>query len=606
MIEPRLYRSAFIPALLALVLVMFSFERQPSALPQGLAADVLFDGDAANATLRGIVERHPDRRPGTPGDAAVARQVAEVLSGEGFETRLDSFDSGGRALVNVLGRRPGAARGQIVVMAARDASTVPDATTSAADTAALLELARVLSNRASTKTLVLASVDGSALGEAGARRLAQTIGDREPVDGVLVISNLGASQARGPLLVEWSRDASRGSIGLRRTAAGALRQELGVLPGQEGAIGQLIRLAAPVGVGGQGVLLEQGFEAIRLSGSGELPPAPADRGLANVEVERLGDLGRAALRTLATLDSAQAAEPGPPSYLVLARQVLPGWSISVLALALILPALVASVDAFARARRRRERVRRWWGWVLAGSLPFVAALAAAWLLGMTGAVPGGVEASPGSEPPGPAAAALLVLSLLCAVLVWLLGRSRSVGGRPTLSEVSSPGAACATALVLSLLTLLTWVANPFAALLLVPTVHLWMLAVLWRGPRQGRTSGTGPTLAVRTALVLGGLVGPAGVIAFYMQRLSLGPIDGIWYGYQLLASGRVGLAAALIGCVFLGVLWSVVAILVAGGRQRSDDQVEVESEAQSPGRVRGPGSHAGPGSLGGTESALRR
>ena len=47
MFEPRVYRAAFVPALLALVLTMFSLQSRPSPLPQGLAADVLFDGQVA-------------------------------------------------------------------------------------------------------------------------------------------------------------------------------------------------------------------------------------------------------------------------------------------------------------------------------------------------------------------------------------------------------------------------------------------------------------------------------------------------------------------------------------------------------------------------------
>jgi hypothetical protein len=62
-IEPRIYRAAFIPAVLAVVLVMFSLENRPKPLPQGLAADVLFDGDVAFREMRQIVARHPDRRP---------------------------------------------------------------------------------------------------------------------------------------------------------------------------------------------------------------------------------------------------------------------------------------------------------------------------------------------------------------------------------------------------------------------------------------------------------------------------------------------------------------------------------------------------------------
>src|SRR3712207_1142368 len=72
LIEPRIYRAAFVPAVLAVVLVMFSFEGQPRPLPQGLAADVLFDGRQAAGAARQIVAQARDRRAGTAGDLAVA------------------------------------------------------------------------------------------------------------------------------------------------------------------------------------------------------------------------------------------------------------------------------------------------------------------------------------------------------------------------------------------------------------------------------------------------------------------------------------------------------------------------------------------------------
>ena len=70
MIEPRVYRAAFVPALLALVLTMFSLQSRPRPLPQGLAADVLFDGRVAAAETARIVAAEPDRRAGSRGTRA--------------------------------------------------------------------------------------------------------------------------------------------------------------------------------------------------------------------------------------------------------------------------------------------------------------------------------------------------------------------------------------------------------------------------------------------------------------------------------------------------------------------------------------------------------
>src|SRR5918992_954809 len=71
-IEPRIYRAAFVPALLAAIVAMFALESQPRPLPQAAPADVLFEATSAANTTRGIVERTPDRTVGTPGDEAAA------------------------------------------------------------------------------------------------------------------------------------------------------------------------------------------------------------------------------------------------------------------------------------------------------------------------------------------------------------------------------------------------------------------------------------------------------------------------------------------------------------------------------------------------------
>src|SRR3954469_19699222 len=219
MIEPRLYRVAFLPALLAVVVAAFSLETRPRPVPQGLPADVLFEGTLASSTVTEIVHGSPDRRVGRPGDARTARLVASTFHRFGFVTAVERFRDDGKRLVNVVGRRPGLSQRQIVLLASRDAPSVPDATGSASDTAALMEVARVLSGRATHKTVVLASVDGALRGDAGARRFAAQAANPGLTDGIVVLSNMGAAHSHGPLLVDWSNDDRRGSVGLRRTAA---------------------------------------------------------------------------------------------------------------------------------------------------------------------------------------------------------------------------------------------------------------------------------------------------------------------------------------------------------------------------------------------------
>ena len=593
MIEPRIYRAAFIPAVLAVVLVMFSLENRPRPVPQGLAADVLFDGRIALRELRAIVATWPDRRPGTATSAELAGNLTErfrALEPEGFQTVVDSWEENGEPLVNVIARRPGETREQIVVMAARDSHSVPDATGSAADTAALLELARVIKGRPSSKTLVLASVDGSTLGDAGARRFAETAEDRDRIESVIVISNLGASASHGPRVIAWSTDDRRGSVGLQRTATASVREELGVTPSEEGALGQFVRLAHPLGLGAQGPLLARDIEAIRISGSGELPPPEDRRGLEDVSADTLGQLGRATLRLLSALDGATAPpEHGPRSYVAVSRKLLPGWVLAAFAAALLLPALVASVDALARARRRREAAPGWWQSFALRALPLAAAFAMAELLVLVGQAPdaGAAATAPSVHPLDGEAAAALGATAATAALVWLLLRPRL---RRRADRADSGGAGATTALALSAAVALVWVLNPFAALVLVPAVHLWMLAMLSGARLRGRTAAV---------LVLAGLAPLVVAAVVYLDRLALDPLEGLWYLWVLVTGHAINPLTTLLACAVGGI--AATALTLIASRVGEPPLPEPERPP-----LRGPGGHAGPGSLGGTPSTLTR
>ena len=246
MIEPRIYRAAFLPALVAVVVAMFSLQSRPEAVPQALAADILFDGRVALADAQRLVAAHPDRRPGRPGDSAEAFEVAARLRGQHFAVSVDRFGDDGHRLVNVVARRTGESPRQLVVVAPRDAEHVPDLAGSASDTAALLEIARTLEGRATQKTLVLASVDGSTLGALGARRLAAQVRSGGPVEAVIVLSDLGVPHAGGSLIVPWGEGTARGGLQLQRTLAESVRQEVerggaGRGPGSAGQFARLVR-----------------------------------------------------------------------------------------------------------------------------------------------------------------------------------------------------------------------------------------------------------------------------------------------------------------------------------------------------------------------------
>jgi hypothetical protein len=586
LIEPRIYRAAFIPALFALVIAMFSLESRPPSVQQALAADVLFDGRVALASTNRIADAAPDRRAGSAGDQDTAGRVAQNMRAQHFAVTVDRFQSDDKDLVNVVGRRIGESPRQLVVVAARDADRVPDRAGSAADTASLLEIARTLEGRATQKTLVLASVDGSTLGAAGARRLVAQLRGGGPVEAVVVISDTGVAHSRGSLLVPWSETTLRTGLRLQRTVAESLRLELehGGAGRTPSTLGQFARLAFPVGIGDQAPLIDGSLDALRLSGSGELPP----KGQPAPNADRLGSIGRATLRTIFAYDADGRVGEQPSSFLVFGQSLLPRWSIALLVAALLLPVLAASIDSFARVRRRHEPVTPWLRWLAAGMVPFVVALVLAEFLTLVGQAPDTppVPLSPAFNSFDGSAAVTLGLCTLFFVASWIFLRPRLAGSLPS---PATPGAAAALALALSAVSIAVWLVNPYAALALLPAAHLWLLVTALPEP---------PSRPLGIALVLLGLLIPVLVALAGLGRFHLGPLAGVWYGFLLITGHQVGLYTVLAAVVLLACFAAALQITLARRREPP-----VAPDAAS---VRGPGGYAGPGSLGGTESALWR
>jgi hypothetical protein len=336
------------------------------------------------------------------------------------------------------------------------------------------------------------------------------------------------------------------------------------------------------------VLLEEGYDAVRVAGDGEV--GEPGRSTA-IDQDRLGGLGRATLRTVTAIDQGRKPAHGPRTYVTVSGQVMPGWVLSVLGIALLLPALVASIDAFARSRRRTFLVSPWLTWLGAGALAFVIGLGLVRALALAGATP--------APPPAPVAPDLYRLDaaggavlggvIAATALAWFGLRYLVRRSDGALADLAHPAAAVTVALALSFTTLALWFVNPYSVLILVPGVHLWILATLTDPPPRRRT---------RLLMAGAGLLLPALLALYDLIVLGIDPLSGLWYMLLLVAGGHVSLVSAFLGCVMAAAIGSAFAIARA-------THPEVEAPPAGP-SVRGPGSYAGPGSLGGTPSALRR
>jgi hypothetical protein len=585
-LDLRLYRAAFVPLLLAVIVAAFSLHGRAPAIETTLSADA-FD---AGVVARQITtwEHEPaltDRRPGGPGDDALATRVATAFHANAFSVSDRTFTGqtteGKRTLRTVVGERTGTSNRRLVVVAFRDAGRGEGAL---ADTATLIELAHVLGGRTLDRTIDLVSTSGRE-GAAGAIDVANHLGG--PVDAVLVLSDVAASATRRPWVVPFGASSQFAPVDLRRTVEAALRSEAGADPGAPGFFTQFARLAFPLTMGAQGPLVSRGVPAVQLGPAGERPDA------GGYSPSRLLHFGRAILRALTALDGAGPVR-APSAYLVLKGQIVPPWTIRLLVAALLLPLLVAAVDGFARVNRRRQRPALWLRWAAAGAVPFVLAVLFLRLLKVTGllsAVPPGPVSS-GTISIGGGGTAALIGTVLVIAIGWIglrpvLVRASGVTGSP-----GSSGAAGAVVVLLTALGVVVWALNPFAAALLVPALHLVLLAV----SPEIRWSR-----AAKLGLVLLGLV-PAGIVALlYALQFDLGPLGLAWMGALQVAGGQVGIAWALLWAVVLGLLASAITVVA-----RAQPVVPRAGLVGSNPSITGPGSYAGPGSLGGTESAIRR
>jgi hypothetical protein len=594
LVDLRIYRAAFVATLLAVLVVMFSISERPAPLSAPIAPDA-FKGEVAYGDTARLLKLYPERRPGSAGDDALGTFVEERFRGLGFETSRDGFDGRFKGndvrLSNVVGVLNAPSDRQVVVMAPRDAAGRPGAS-SASSTAALLQLAQALDGSSRKKTFVFVSVDGSAAGGAGARRFAESYGDRDKVDALLVVDEIGAASARRPFVVPWSTNSRRGSLQVARTADAALARESDTSSRQDSWPAQFLRQAWPLTLRDQGPLVAHGLDAVTITARGEVPRGDGPDTIDATSSDRLALFGRAAFGAALAYDGTRTIEASPRRYLVAGGKLIPDWAIALLAVSLVLPAVVAAFDAFARARRRRLPVGDWIRWTLAAALPFAIAVAVARLFEAIGWLPESVAAalSPAAAPSAGEAILPLLGILVCFAVGWVFVRPAFGGDLQADSStlgLSAPAAAVALSLVLSIEVLLVCVVDPFTALMLVPAAHLCLLAALPSRPRRSFLAG---------GILAGALLLPVLALGYYGVRLDLGA-DPIAYALLLVGSATASVWTAVLGSLLAGTLLSAAIVCLA--------RAPVE-EFDDPVTVRGPVTYAGPGSLGGTESALRR
>jgi MFS family permease len=561
-ISGRIYRAAWLVVTVPLLVAAFSVS-QPVALQQPRLPPS-FDRTTAVQFATELARNYPDRRPGTTGAAEATNWVAARFRDYDFTVQRQEFSAdvpglGTEHFVNLIATAPATVaanvpRSQqaIVIVAHRDnLGGSPGADYNASGTGALLELARDTGSASLSHMLVLVSTDGDVFGSLGSAEFARDsgLGDR-----LAAIIDLDAIGGHGIPRLHFTGDTPRTPAStLVATAEASVEAQSQTTPKRPNALSQLIDLAFPFSLYGQAPFIGRGTPAVTLSTSGARTPDAEGDTLVALDQERMDQLGRSAQALLGALDQAADVASGTESYVWTGTRLIRGWTIQFVLLGCLLPFLAATVDLFARCRRRHIALRP--------ALRSLASRLGLWLwvgvllafFSFTGIFPNGE-----SRPISPESAAATnwpvfgvgVFAGLVAV-GWLVTRPRLVPTGPV-ERTDELGGHLAAMLVLGVVALVVAAQNPFALVFVLPSLHAW----LWlpHASERGRAAALG-VYAV-------GFAGPLLLLGSFAFRYELG-FDAIWYLTALTSVGFVpvalvlaflawGAAAAQVGAVTAG------------------------------------------------------
>jgi len=241
---------------------------------------------------------------------------------------------------------------------------------------------------------------------------------------------------------------------------------------------------------------------------------------------------------------------GTSSYVYLGARVIRGWAIELVLIAALLPFVIATIDLFARCRRRRLPIApalrsyrsRLAFWIWVGVVFELFALLGVW--------PGGA-----ALPLAPHSAAarhwplfgLVGLAALAAV-GWVIARSRLVPRRPVGIDDELAGYTAAL-LALGVVGLMVVATNPFALILVLPSLHAW----LWLPQVQSRPAW------LRASVLALGFLGPVVLVISFATRYGLG-LDAPWYLAELVAVRYVTIPTFAIGLAWLAAAAQLAAL----------------------------------------------
>jgi hypothetical protein len=554
-VNGRLYRGTWLFVGLPLLVLAFSVARPAPLQPPNLPP--AFDESAARALAADLVAQAPSRVSGTPGAASAARWFRLQLDPYGFTVRREAFTadvpSRGRVhFLNLLASRAGLSQKTIVVMAHRyDTGVGPGANDNASGTAVLLELARAYAptgNAARVRlpyTLLFLSTDGAVDGGIGAAWFAAHAPEAPSVIAVLNLDTVAGSSV--PRLEIGGDTARSPTPGLAETVRAQLAAETGREPQRASALRQLVDLGFPYSRYEQAPFVSRGVPAVTITTGGDRPRSGQGDVAAALRLARIREVGRATQNALDALQQGIALSPGPASYVYLGSRIVRGWAVELVLIGALLPFLAATVDLFARCRRRRIRVApalrsyrsRLGFWVWCGVV-FA-------FFGLVGIWPDGVARPPSLDAVRWPMGGLIGLAVLAGI-GWIVSRDRLLPRRAVRHEEELAGHTAAL-LALGVVALLVVATNPFALIFVLPSLHLW----LWLPQVRGSS------MWLRVLVLLAGFAGPLLLVASFAGRYGLG-WDAPWYIAWLFALGYAPLPGFAIALGWAAAAGQLVAL----------------------------------------------
>jgi hypothetical protein len=523
------------------VIALFTLGRPDT--PKLSDEPVSFDGVHAATDLRTIAEDYPQRVAGSDPDNRCGLWVLQQFKQAGLETHIEGFPAtvNGKdlAVQNVYAVSRGESPGTILFIANRDVPPLATqgANDNASGVAALVELARSFTVTAHDHTIIFLCTSGDAFGALGSRRF---LDDHRANDlyAVIALREMATRDFRGIGVNGWSPTAKTAPPWLWLLAAPAARVAANSEALLPGLLTQMTRLAVPTSSGSQGPFVAAGIPGVTVSAAGSVMPVQSDT-MDTTSTEALTRTGSVAQAMVMAIDGTTSPGARSGGAIFLTRQrTLPGGSLVLILVALLVPLVAVSVDLFAHCRRERVLLRPA---VLRSALhlaPWLVLLVIVYLANVTGQLPH----SPGAIIPPDSSVVgsprYLRVAVLLALLLFAYGYAVAVERRLERRVATDPRATIFAAhAILLTIALLMLLVDPFSVLLVLPAAVLWPMA------RPG-----GWARSILPAYL--GLVMIPLVLAYYASLLGVG-WKVWWYFFLLLENRTIPTSVVLLAALFV-------------------------------------------------------